>query len=97
MSSYVSFVPFNRHILVQRAPPQEKENSGILLPEGYKKKESQYEVVRVLDASPDCAFREQIPMNTRIVVMSKFLEDIDCAGKTFTVVLENYVMGLVSG
>ena len=90
-----SFTPFNRHILVKRMPRQETEETGILLPEDYKRKESLYEVVTVVECSPDCAFRDSAPAGAQIAVVSRFLEDISFANLTYTVILENHVLGRV--
>ena len=90
----MSMTPFNRHVLVERMPTDEKEKTGgILLPEDYVKKSNPYEVVRVITASPNCAFADRIPQNTKIVVLSNFLEDITVEGATHTIVLENHIVG----
>ncbi len=88
-----TLTPFNRHVLVKRLPKTEEEGSGILLPEDYKKTTNPYEVVMVVDASPNCAFLDRIPPGTRIVALSNFLEDITVDDTTHTVVLENHIVG----
>ena len=56
-----TYIPMNRHLLVQRRPKPEAElEQTVLLPEGYKKTESRYEVVNVVSASPNCAFIDRV-------------------------------------
>ncbi len=89
----VEFVPFNRYVLVERTPLEEKPEPTILLPEEYRKVQDTHEVVKVLDCSPNCAFRDRIPRGSKIVVLANFLEDLKVAGETHTVVLENHIIG----
>jgi co-chaperonin GroES (HSP10) len=87
-----TLTPFNRHVLVRRQPKTEEE-TGILLPDDYKKSSNPYEVVTVEAASPNCAFIDRIPPGTRVVALSNFLEDINVDGTTHTVILENHIVG----
>ena len=87
------FVPFNRYVLVERVPVEEQQEPAILLPEEYRKVQNTHEVVKVLECSPNCSFRDRIPKGTKIVVLANFLEDLKVANQTFTVVLENHVIG----
>jgi len=90
------YIPMNRHLLVQRRPKAEADlEQRVLLPEGYKKTESRYETVDVLDVAPNCAFLDRVREGTKIVVLSNFLEDIDVEGHAYTVILENHVMGII--
>ena len=89
-----AYIPMNRHLLVQRRPkPQEDSEQRVLLPEGYKKTESRYETVEVLNAAPNCSFIDRVRAGTKIVVLSNFLEDVEVEGHNYTVILENHVMG----
>ena len=90
------YIPMNRHLLVQRRPKPEADlEQRVLLPEGYKKTESRYEAVEVLNVSPNCAFLDRVKQGTNIVVLSNFLEDIEIEGHNYTVILENHVMGII--
>ncbi len=96
MTDRPTLIPMNRHLLVARRPKKEKvENAGILLPEGYKKTESPYEVVTVQQVAPNCAFLDRVRAGTKIVVLSTFLEDIEVENNNYTVILENHVMGVI--
>ena len=88
----MSMTPFNRHVLVKRTPKTDEE-ATILLPEDYMKTTNPYEVVSVVKASPNCSFLDRIPPETKIVVLSNFLEDISVEGTTHTVILENHIVG----
>ena len=48
--------PVNRHILVDYHPPQEKTDSGILLPDDYKAPTEDYVVVETLAVANDVSF-----------------------------------------
>ena len=89
------YVPLNRHLLVHRRPKKEAPEAAVLLPDGYKKTEDRYEVVTVSSAAPNCAFLDRVNAGTKIVVLSNFLEDIEIDGHTYTVILENHVMGVI--
>ncbi len=90
------YIPMNRHLLVQRRPKAEADlEQRVLLPEGYKKTDSRYETVDVLDVAPNCAFLDRVRQGTKIVVLSNFLEDIEVESHNYTVILENHVMGII--
>ncbi len=88
----MSMTPFNRHVLVTRTPKTE-DDTKILLPDDYTKNSNPYEVVSVVQASPNCSFLDRIPPGSRIVVLSNFLEDINVEDVTHTVILENHIVG----
>ena len=91
------YTPMNRYLHVQRRPrPVNDLEQTVLLPDGYHKPESRYETVEVLDVAPNCAFLDRVSPGSSIVVLSNFLEDVDVDGQTYTVVLENHVMGILN-
>jgi co-chaperonin GroES (HSP10) len=70
------FNPVNRHILVGYAPPQEKTDSGILLPDDYKPPTEDYLVVDVL------AVADGLTMSLYVVIlMTKSLSTKRCYRK----------------
>ena len=88
----MKFCPKNRYLLVQ-TEKQEDADSGVLLPEGYTLRKDKYVTATVLDTATDC--KEAIAQGTQVVVDASMLEEVSVSGKTFEIVLENYVVGLL--
>jgi co-chaperonin GroES (HSP10) len=90
------FTPANRHVLIRiLSDPQEKEaepESLVFLPDGYKKKESEYVHCTLLAHAEDCSlngFHE----GDSIIVERSMVQKIEVMGKEFYLVLENYILG----
>jgi co-chaperonin GroES (HSP10) len=87
-----TFVPFNRHVLVELIEEEEEvTQSQVLLPTDYKKAKSPYVVCKVLDHSDDCKLN--LSTSCSIVVQRSMIEEIEIADETYYLVLENYVYG----
>ncbi len=85
------FTPVNNHLYVE-VLDEDKEETGVLLPQDYRSAEKPFAAVRVLDAAPTAAWTP----GSVLVVEAQMLRDIEYCGKTFTVVKENYVIGTLS-
>ncbi len=85
--------PVNRHILVNYSPPQEKPDSGILLPDDYKAPEQNHVVVEVSGVAEDVSFRCE--KGDKIVIDKKMLEELSVEHSTYYTILENYVIGVI--
>ena len=85
---------YNRHVLVELVDEEEeKQESLIALPQDYKKVESPYLVVKVLQISDDCKlFLEQGDL---IVIERRMLTEIEIKGEKNYLVLENYIYGRI--
>ena len=83
------FTPVNNHLYVE-VLDEEKEETGVLLPQDYRSAEKPFAAVRVV--APAVGWRE----GSVLVVEAQMLRDIQYAGETFTVVKENYVIGVLS-
>ena len=83
---------FNRHVLVELVEEEEEEQQSLIaLPQDYKKTESPYTVVKVLQISDDCKlFLEQGDL---IVIERRMLTEIEIKGEKNYLVLENYIYG----
>ena len=84
---------YNRHVLVELVDEEEEEEqqSLIALPQDYKKTESPYTVVKVLQISDECKlFLEQGDL---IVIERRMLTEIEIKGEKNYLVLENYIYG----
>jgi hypothetical protein len=88
----VKFSPKNRYLLVE-TQKQEDADTGVLLPEGYTLRKDKYVTAIVLDTATDC--KEAIAQGTQVVVDATMLEEVSVSGKTYEIVLENYVVGLL--
>lgn len=84
--------PFNRHVLVELIEKEEQEEKSlVVLPTDYKKPESPYQVGEVLDWSQDCKI--DFSIGDQIVFEKRMLNKLEIDGKTFYLVLENYIYG----
>jgi co-chaperonin GroES (HSP10) len=87
------FKPVNRHILVDYTPPQEKSDSGILLPDDYKAPEQNHVVVEVLSVADDVSFG--CKKGNKIIIDKKMLDVLIVDHSTYYTILENYVIGVM--
>jgi co-chaperonin GroES (HSP10) len=85
--------PVNRHILVEYSPPQEKTDTGILLPDDYKAPEQNHIIVQVLGVAEDVSFRCE--KGDKIVIDKKMLDELSVEHSTYYTILENYVIGVI--
>jgi len=85
------FTPVNNHLYV-KVLQEDKEETGVLLPQDYRSVEKPFAAVRVLGASMVAAW---VP-GSILIVEAQMLRDIEYNGETFTVVKENYVIGALS-
>ena len=83
---------FNRHVLVELVEEEEEtKESLIALPQDYKKQESPYMVVKVLDKAEDC--RTFVEVCDKVVIERRMLIEIEIKGEKNYLVLENYIYG----
>ena len=90
-----NFLPRNRHLLIEPIV-KEKEEKPFLLPEDYEELLPRFTVAKLLRQSPDCTNITHNDDDTYIVVNSTMIEEITVGENTHHVVLENYVMGVLS-
>jgi len=89
--------PRNRYLSVMPVEKQEEseqERAGILLPDGYQKKESPVVEVRVKDVAPSCSIR--VTKGDRILIERSMLQEVEVEGSSFYLILENYVYGVLN-
>ena len=106
MSELIEFKPVNRHLLIvpHFQAKEDKTESGIFLPEDNRPRENvRHIAATVIDVAPDCndTFRKYakglVPHSRDIIVDSAMIEEIPHRGKSFYLILENYVVGLLRG
>ncbi len=83
---------YNRHVLVELVEEEEEEQQSLIaLPQDYKKTESPYVVVKVLQISDECKlFLEQGDL---IIIERRMLTEMEIKGEKNYLVLENYIYG----
>lgn len=86
----MNFKPCNRYILIQTEEEQEKK-SAVLLPEDYKPKQEGFVKAKVLATSEEA---KEFSGKT-IVINKSMTEKVKVSGETLTLILQNYVMGVL--
>jgi len=86
------------------AGKEEETASGILLPEDTRAKEgNRYIVATIIDVASDChdTFKKfkkgTFTEDREMIIDSTMIEEIPYKGKSFYLILENYVVGLLRG
>ena len=87
------FKPVNRYILVEQQSEKVTE-SLIVLPDDYKPPEERYATVEVKGVADDVRF--DLPLTTKIIIDKSMLEEITVGLTNYTVILDNYVVGIIS-
>ena len=91
------FRPVNRYIQIDLKNEEEnKTDSGILLPDEYKPTEETYVTATVINFSDDVKYASKLSKGSTVVVDKKMIEAINFADKSINVVLENYILGILS-
>lgn len=90
------FKPVNRYIQISLASSEEDPGPGVvLLPEGYKPEESQFQTAKVLNWAEDVRFAKTLQTGSKIIFDASMLEEINVENEKISVVLDNYVVGLL--
>ena len=87
------FKPVNRYILVEEKKEEIRE-SLIVLPEDYQPTEERYTTVEVKEVAEDVRFK--LLPSTKIVIDKSMMEEITIGSTNYSVILDNYVVGIVS-
>ena len=87
------FKPVNRYILVEEEKREEQETL-IVLPDDYKPVEERYATVEVREVADDVRFK--LVPSSKIVIDRSMLEEIAIGHTNYSVILDNYVVGIVS-
>lgn len=88
--------PVNRFLLINLPEEKPAETSGgILLPEEYQPVQEKYSVAQVVAWAEDVRFAEHLNTLTKVVVDRSMVEEITCDGHTYSLVQDNYIMGII--
>ena len=88
-----NFKPVNRYIQIDLETRSEKEESIVLLPENFKKREEKYVQCVCLSSADDVRFF--LKPKDELIIDRKMVEEITVNHKVFHVILDNYVLGVV--
>ena len=90
----MQFKPVNRYIYIEVPEPKSNEtSSGIVLPDDYKPQEERHSVVSVVDWAEDVKFK--LKKDQRIIVDRSMIEEVTVYGRKVSLILENYVLGIM--
>ena len=87
------FKPVNRYILVEEKKQQPRD-SLVILPEDYKPSEERYATVEVKGLAEDVRFDLQV--SNKIIIDKSMMEEITIGATNYNVILDNYVVGIIS-
>ena len=90
------FKPVNRYIQVKiNKPEQDLDEYGIVLPDDYNPKEERYIVADVISCATDVRFHFEMVECKKIVIDQSMIEEITINNETISIILDNYVVGLL--
>jgi len=90
------FKPLNRYIHVEMPPDAPAElASGVVLPQDYAPTQEMYAVGIVKGWASDVRFAETLIEGGQIIVNQSMIEEIIIQKERFTVILDNYVVGIL--
>lgn len=91
------FKPLNRYLHVEiKEEVAPERTSGIVLPADYSPSQETHAGVVVKGWASDVRFREDLKKDCQIIVDRSMIEEIVVNKKKITVVLDNYVIGIIS-
>ena len=91
----MKFYPRNRHVLIELLQEEENENeTKILLPDNYSEKKEPYTSALVKEIAPSCTIN--VGKGDKVVVEASMVQELKVDGELYTVVLENYIYGVIS-
>tara|TARA_B100000427_G_C15049820_1_gene395058 strand:- start:99 stop:386 length:288 start_codon:yes stop_codon:yes gene_type:complete len=93
----MKFYPRNRHILIEVIKDNKEgseSESRVLLPEGYGEKTPPYVCAVVKEISPSCT--TNVGKGDKVIVESSMIQELSVDDHLYTIVLENYIYGVIS-
>ena len=89
------FKPVNRYVLInnRKAQVENETPMGILLPEDYKPAEERYARYSVLEWADDIRF--DLNQVDSIIVDNSMIEEITVDNSTYSIVQDNYIVGII--
>jgi co-chaperonin GroES (HSP10) len=91
----MGFTPKNRYLLIELQEAPATEKSTVLLPDDYKPKKSGYAMARVLKTSCDKNHQPIVQEGDVAIINRSMVEEVEVGTTTHSIVLENYVLGVI--
>ncbi len=92
----MNFRPVNRYLHIKLTEPTTPEReSGIVLPQDYAPPTERHTVATVLSCADDVRFKETCHPGASAIVDQSMIEEILVNNKKITVILDNYVIGII--
>ena len=89
--------PVNRYIIIEIIePPTPEIASGIVLPEDFKPTEERYISAKVIGWAQDVRFAQELNAGGTLLIDRSMAEKIKLAGEDIHIILDNYVIGILS-
>ena len=85
--------PTNRYLLVEEGATNTEEETMVLVPTDYMTSQSSHTVVKILAAAADCTTPWEV--GTTAIVEAHMLQHLQAFNSEFTLILENYVLGIL--
>tara|TARA_R110000737_G_scaffold20972_2_gene39361 strand:- start:104 stop:382 length:279 start_codon:yes stop_codon:yes gene_type:complete len=90
------FKPVNRYIQISLGSPEENPDPGVvLLPDDYQPKKGQFQTAKVLNWAEDVRFANVLQTGSKIILDASMIEEINVENEKISVILDNYVIGLL--
>jgi co-chaperonin GroES (HSP10) len=89
--------PVNRYIVIEIIEPKSPEiESGIVLPADFKPTEERYISAKVIGWAEDVRFAKELKAGGVLLIDRSMAEKIKLEGEDIHIVLDNYVIGILS-
>jgi co-chaperonin GroES (HSP10) len=93
----MTFMPMNRHLLVEPVEQEEKEEVGFVLPDDFQASFEPYKLVTILDKSEDLQDQNRYRKGDVALVESSMLKNAKAGSVNVYLVQENYILGIIKG
>lgn len=103
MPNVERLVPVNRHLLIVPHFEEREKEMGVILPDDYKEEKERYIRATVVDVSADCKKTLQplkhgtVQDKKEVIVDRTMIEEVKTKKRTYHMILENYVVGIIRG
>ena len=87
--------PVNRYIQINVIEERNQTQSGIVLPEDYNPTKERYVAATVIACATDVRFEDKLRPGEVVIVDRGMIEEIVINKAKFSVVQDNYVIGIV--
>ena len=87
--------PVNRYIQIDLIEEKNETLSGLHLPDDYQADKSRYVAATVIASASDVRFKELLKRGDVVIVDRGMIEEIVINKAKFSVVQDNYVIGIV--